>query len=77
MPGGLRSDLPLLVALVRTQARFRALQPSVEVDEKLLLPRLRSETSRRIAEAILGGPADASTQEKAQAIRVLALGLCE
>jgi len=68
MPCGLRSDLPLLVALVRTQARF-------EVDERLLLPRLRSEAGREIARVLLGGvPTEAIVVEKAAAIRKLVLG---
>ena len=65
MPGGLRSDLPLLVALVRTQVRFR-------VDEQLLLPRLRSEAGRQVARVLLGGaPTEAIVAEKAAAIRQL------
>lgn len=69
----LRDDLPLLVALVRTQARFRTLRPSAEIDERLLMPRLRSDTSRRVARAILGKD-DEVVLEKVRAIRQLALG---
>jgi hypothetical protein len=75
MDSELGNDLPVLVALVRAQARFETQHPAVEIDEGLLSSRLRSETSRRVARAILGkGPTDEVLLEKVRAIRYLALG---
>jgi hypothetical protein len=76
MDGEISRDIPALVAVVRTQARWRIQHPDVELDVEKCMQRLGSEPSRQLARALLGVevPSDPTVRAKAAAIRKLALG---
>ena len=72
----LGEDLPLLVAMVRTQAAMDRARLGATVDVDRICARLGSEEARLIARVLLGVERDAppAIGIKAAAIRQLALG---